>query len=86
MGDHILAKESLFICQPYVEGKRGSLKPLPPISYKTEAQATLRAHRMMEGDKVVGVDVVHQTADAEMGDYDEPIFLHRLGSVPKADT
>ena len=81
-----MAKESLFICQPYVAGKRGGLKPLPPIVYKTEAQAILRAERMMDGASVVGVDVVHQTADAEMGDYDEPIFLRRLGSVPTAES
>ena len=36
----------------------------------------------MEGGNVVGVDVVSQTADPEMGDYDEPIFLQRLGNVP----
>jgi hypothetical protein len=37
---------------------------------------------MMEGGNVVGVDVVSQTADPEMGDYEEPIFLQRLGNVP----
>jgi hypothetical protein len=83
--DHAMAQETLFICQPYVAGKRGGLKPMPPIAYKTEAQATLRAHRMMTAAGVVGVDVVHQTADPDMGDYDEPVFLQRLGSVPTAD-
>ncbi len=33
---------------------------------------------------LVGVDVVRQTADPEMGDYEEPIFLQRLGNVPTA--
>jgi len=80
-----MALETLFICQPYVFGKKGGLKPQPPISYKTEAQASLRAHRIMEGGSAAGVDVVRQTADPEMGDYDEPIFLERLGSVPPVE-
>jgi hypothetical protein len=77
-----MAQETLFICQPYVLGKKGALKPEPPIAYKTELQAAQRASRMMEGGNVVGVDVVRQTADPEMGDYDEPLFLQRLGNVP----
>ena len=80
-----MALETFFICQPYILGKRGGLKPQPPISYKTEPQALQRASRMMEGGSVAGVDVVRQTADPEMGDYDEPEFLQRLGSVPKAE-
>lgn len=80
-----MAQETLFICQPYIVGKKGALKPQPPIAYKTEPQASQRAHRMMDGGSVAGVDVVRQTADPEMGDYDEPVFLLRLGSVPKAD-
>ena len=81
-----MAQETLFICQPYIVGKKGALKPQPPIAYKTEPQASQRAHRMMDGGSVAGVDVVRQTADPEMGDYDEPVFLLRLGSVPKAET
>lgn len=80
-----MAQETIFICQPYIQGKRGGLKPQPPIVCKTEAQATQRAGRMMDGGSVVGVDVVCQTADPEMGDYDEPIFVQRLGSVPKTE-
>lgn len=80
-----MPQQTLFICQPYIEGKKGSLKPQPAISYKTEEQARQRAQRMMDGGSVVGVDVVRQTSDPEMGDYDEPEFLVRLGSVPKAE-
>lgn len=74
--------ETLFICQPYAAGKKGALKPQPAISYRTEQQALQRARRMMDGGSVVGVDVVRQTADPDLGDYDEPVFLARLGSVP----
>ncbi|MBF0356050.1 MAG: hypothetical protein HQL43_12515 [Alphaproteobacteria bacterium] len=77
-----MAQETLFICQPYVVGKRGALRPQPSIAYKTESQALQRADRMMAGGSVAGVDVVRQTADSEMGDYDEPVFLQRLGNVP----
>ncbi len=77
-----MPRETLFICQPYVNGARGSLKPQPPISYATESQAVQRAQRMMDGGHVAGVDVVRQTADPETGDYEEPVFLGRLGSVP----
>lgn len=83
--EHMMAQETLFICQPYKEGKRGALKAQPPTAYKTEEQALLRAHRMMDGGTVAGVDVVRQTADPEMGDYDEPVFLERLGAVPKTE-
>ena len=83
--DYAMAMETIFICQPYLEGKRGGLKPQPPILCKTETQALLRAGRMMEGGSVAGVDVVCQTADPEMGDFEEPIYLQRLGSVPKMD-
>lgn len=81
-----MAQETLFICQPYIQGAKGALKPQPPVSYRTEPQALQRAQRMMEGGSVAGVDVVRQTADPEMGDYDEPVFLQRLGTVPQAAT
>jgi hypothetical protein len=81
-----MAQETLFICQPYILGKRGGLKAQPPISYKTEPQAHQRATRMMEGGSVAGVDVVRQTADPETGDYEDPVFLHRLGAVPTNET
>ncbi|CCG40130.1 hypothetical protein [Magnetospirillum molischianum] len=80
-----MALETLFICQPYAAAKRGALKPQPPVSYKTEDQAVRRAQRMMDGGRVAGVDVVRQTADTEAGDYDEPIFVMRLGDVPRID-
>ncbi len=79
-----MAQETLFICQPYTVGKKGALMAQPPITYKTEVQASERASRMMDSGSVVGVDVVRQTADPDMGDYDEPLFLQRLGSVPTA--
>jgi hypothetical protein len=85
MQEHTMAQETLFICQPYAEGKRGALKALPPIPFKAEAQASQRAHRMMTGSSVVGVVVVKQTVDLDMGDYDEPEFLLRLGSVPQTE-
>ena len=80
-----MAMETLFICQPYGLGKKGGLKAQPPIPYKTEAQASLRAERMMEGGRIAGVIVIRQSADPEQGDYDEPVFLRRLGNVPGGD-
>lgn len=80
-----MAQETLFICQPYLVGARGVLKAQPPVSYKTETQACMRAERMMDGGSVAGVVVVRQTADTDMGDYDEPVFLKRLGNVPLVD-
>jgi hypothetical protein len=81
-----MAQETVFICQPYSLGKRGGLKSQPPIACRGEAQALQRAQRLMDGGSVAGVDVVRQTADPEMGDYEEPVFLLRLGSVPTIDT
>ncbi|KJS42951.1 MAG: hypothetical protein VR70_03310 [Rhodospirillaceae bacterium BRH_c57] len=80
-----MAIETLYICQPYANGKKGGLKPQPPISCKTEQQALQRAQRMMDGGSVAGIDVVRQSADPEMGDYEEPVYLHRLGTVPGGD-
>jgi len=80
-----MAQETLFICQPYVPGKRGALAPQPAVSYKSEGQALQRAQRMMDTGRFAGVDVVSQTADPELGDFDEPVFLLRLGRVPQAD-
>ncbi|MDR3435746.1 hypothetical protein [Telmatospirillum sp.] len=79
-----MPRETVFICQPYVRGARASLKAEQPIPYKVAEQALLRAQRMMASGHFVGVDVVRQTADPEIGDYDEPVFLERLGSVPMA--
>lgn len=80
-----MPQQTLFICQPYVEDKRGNLKSQTSISYKTGEQALQRARRMMDGGSVAGVDVVSQTADPELGEYDEPVFLARLGSVPSSE-
>jgi len=81
-----MAQQTLFICQPYVLGKNGGLKPQPPISYATQSQASLRAHRILDGGSAAGVDVVRQTADPDTGDYDDPVFLERLGTVPQLDS
>ena len=80
-----MAQETLFICQPYVLVARGGLKAQPPVSYKTETQACMRAERMIDGGSVAGVLVVRQTADTVTGDYDEPVFLKRLGNTPQVD-
>ncbi len=80
-----MPQQTHFICQPYVKGKKGVPEPQPPLSYKTGEQALQRARRMMDGGSVTGVDVVRQTVDPELGDYDEPVFLARLGSVPTSE-
>ncbi|MBI1209263.1 MAG: hypothetical protein GC191_18500 [Azospirillum sp.] len=74
-----------YICQPYGLTPRGGLKPEPPVACTSEANARLRAERMLENHRAVGVDVVRQDADPAVGEYGEPEFLARLGRVPALD-
>ena len=72
------------IFQPYVEGKRGGLKPGQPVACRNPADAERRAEKAIESRTIVGAHVVRVMADEEAGDYGEPEFLHVYGRVPEA--
>lgn len=80
-----MAAKTHIIVQPYVSGKKGALSPAPAIKVNTADAGRVRAERMMEGGRVLGVDVVLTEVDEEAGDYGEPVFLLRLGQVPAVE-
>jgi hypothetical protein len=53
---------------------------MPPLSFKTEAEARRRAVRM--GETCLGVIAFAQAANPETGDYADPIMLESIGAVP----
>ncbi|WP_142847564.1 hypothetical protein, partial [Telmatospirillum sp. J64-1] len=71
-----MARKTLYICQPYLleMGKTEKLKPGVAITPSTKDAALRRADRLLEMQGIVGVDVVEQTADDVLGEYDEPIY------------
>jgi hypothetical protein len=71
-----------FIVQSYVSGARGALKAGDQVVAESEQNARARADKLMAAGRVLGVDVVRQSADPEAGDYGEPEYLLRLGRVP----
>lgn len=72
------------IFQPYIEGKRGGLKPGQPVACRTPADGERRAEKAMENGTIVGAQIVRVLADEEVGDYGEPEFLSVYGRVPEA--
>jgi hypothetical protein len=81
-----MATTTHIVVQPYVAGKRGALAPAPAIPVRNADAGRTRAQRIMDGGRVLGVDVVQTEVDAEAGDYGEPVFLVRLGQVPLIET
>ena len=79
----MMTVKSQVIVQPYVRGAKGKLTPAPFIPVRDAEAGRLRAERMMEGGRVLGVDVVQQEADPEVGDFGEPVYVARLGEVPE---
>lgn len=78
-----MASTTHIIVQPYVSAAKGGLKPAPAIAVKTADAGRVRAQRMMDGGRVLGVAVVQTEVDEDAGDYSEPVFLARFGSVPE---
>ena len=81
-----MAMQTHIIVQPYVSGGKGALTPAPAIKVNTAGAGRLRAERMIENPKVLGVDVVQTEVDSDAGDYSEPVFLARLGQVPQVES
>ena len=80
-----MAEVTTYICQPYTADKKGVLKAEAMILCANEGAARRRADRLLENQRAVGVDVVRQTADPNLGDYSEPEFVGRFGRVPTFD-
>ena len=80
-----MARKTLYLCQPYALGKKGQLVARPMTMCTSADHARRWADRHVGLSGIVGVDAVEQSADEEMGDYDAPIFLNRVGQVPPMD-
>jgi hypothetical protein len=77
------AEQISYVVQTYVKGARGALRPGEQLPCRNEAHARVRADRLMAAGRILGVDVVRQTADLEAGEYGEPEYLARIGQVPE---
>ena len=77
------SSKTTFCVVTYVAGARGSLKVGEQIACRDEPNAHARAEKIMATGRVLGADVVKQTADPDAGDYGEPLYLSRLGRVPE---
>ena len=80
-----MAEITTYICQPYIVDRKGILRADIAISCANEGMARRRADRLLEKQRAIGVVVVRQTADPDLGDYGEPEFLGRFGRVPDID-
>ncbi len=78
-----LAEHIIF--QPYLDARRGTLKPGVPIACRSPENARRRAEKAMASGMIVGGHVVRIMIDAEAGDYGDPEFLGVYGKVPETD-
>ncbi|WP_207483158.1 hypothetical protein [Arenibaculum pallidiluteum] len=78
-----MAQAAVFICRPYMRGRKGGLQPCPAFAAASAEAACRRGERLLAGDAgFVGVDVL-QVEHGESGAWDEPVVLARLGQVPE---
>ena len=80
-----MAKETKFICQIYKKTSQGQLVIDESIECRSEIAAEMRAEKLWQSGNYEGVDALVIAADPEQGEYDEPVFLTRLGAVPDTD-
>jgi hypothetical protein len=79
-----------YICQTYVEQKRGrdgqaSLKIGKQFQYSTASEAQNRAEREAQSEGCAGADAYMVSEDPKSGEVGSPVFLVRLGNVPEFD-
>ena len=80
-----MAKETKYVCQIYTKTKRGQLVIDETIECRNAVAAEMRAEKLWQTGNHEGVDALMIAADPEQGDYDEPVFLVRLGNVPDTE-
>jgi hypothetical protein len=80
-----MAARTSILFQPYTAGKRGGLTPGKPVACRTPEEGMRRAEKAIAGGQVVGAHVVRVVADEEVGDYGEPEYLAKFGTVPETD-
>jgi len=80
-----MAKETRYVCQIYGKNKNGQLVIDETIECRSEIAAEMRAEKLWDSGNYEGVDALVIAADPEEGEYDDPVFLTRLGNVPDSD-
>lgn len=80
-----MAANERILFQPYIAGKRGTLKPGQVMPCRTPEEGMRRAEKALAGGQVVGAHIVRVVADEDAGDYGEPEFLAALGTVPDSE-
>lgn len=73
--------QTTFIVQAFRLNKRGKLEAEPSVAANSAANAKARAEKL--SPMRAGVIAYQITADAEMGDYGEPVTLARYGTLPE---
>lgn len=73
--------ETVYIVQTFSAGKRGKVVADRALTFKTADEAKRRAEKL--SDSVLGVLAFAQTADADAGEYLDPVELARFGEVPE---
>jgi hypothetical protein len=81
-----MVKETKYVCQIYKKTARGQLILDETIECRSEIAAEMRAEKLWQSGNHEGVDALVIAADPEQGEYDEPVFLTRLGNVPDTET
>ena len=80
-----MALAERIIFQPYVDGRRGALKPGVAVACRSPEDAQRRAEKAMASGSIVGGHIVRVMADEEAGDYGEPEFLAIYGKAPESE-
>ncbi|CAN5477833.1 hypothetical protein BH10PSE7_BH10PSE7_15160 [soil metagenome] len=75
-----MAKTTYFAVQCFEIGQRGKIVAGDVLPATGEEHAIRMAYRLEP--KLAGVVAFSQGADAELGDYDDPVILKALGVVP----
>lgn len=76
-----MTRQTLYLVQPFVAGKGGSLKAEKALQSKTAADAMRTAERLASSK--LGVVAYSTSGDPDLGEYDErPAVLFKAGRVP----
>jgi len=80
-----MTKETKYVCQIYKKTNKGQIVIDETIECRTAVAAEMRAEKLWQSGGYEGIDALTISADPEQGEYDEPVFLTRLGNVPDTE-
>ena len=78
-----LMRMTQHIVQPYKTDRRKRLAPDHPLVVRNATVARMRAEKLFDTGRHVGVDAYTVTSDQDAGEYGDPVFHIRLGRVPQ---